>query len=186
MKRNTAVLILLSAAIVACSGSQLPGSGIILGTLTTGLGEGKWLSVRDTLAQETITITANGNYQFPRSYGSSYGVIIVTQPVGQTCTLANASGPLILSNTPPVRITCANSAITIGGTISGLAAGEQAELRNNGSDSLVVRANGAFTFPTPVASGTNYYVTVLSPERCTKSNEYGVATAPVTTVRIIC
>jgi len=187
MSYRAKMVLAFTAIVMACSGGALaPSAGIVLGTVTTGLGAGKSLRLIESSNADTITITANGNYQFSPSYAQRYDVSILTQPIGQTCNLANASGALIYGNTPPVIVTCANSAITIGGTMSGLETGESAQLRNNGADPLVVSANGTFTFPTPVAAGANYYVTVLSPERCTKANEYGVATASVTNIRITC
>lgn len=186
MNIRTILPLLCGAVVISCSGSGVNHAGaIILGIQTTGLGEGKSLTLVQRYEADTVTVTANGNYQFRPAYGP-YLVTVVRQPVGQSCTLANDTGTLTYGNTPPVLVTCSNSAITIGGTISGLLAGESAVLRNNGVDSVVVAANGGFTFPTPVALGSNYYVTVSSPIRCTKSNEYGVATAPVTSVRIIC
>ena len=181
------MVLTLAAIIMACSGGAInPTAGIILGTVTTGLGAGKSLQLVERWHTDTITITVNGNFQFSPSYAQRYDVSVKTQPSNQTCTLANASGQLVYGNTPPVLVNCVNSAITIGGTISGLTTGESAQLRNNGTDSLTVSANGSFTFPTPLASGANYYVTVVSPARCTKANEYGVATAPVTNIRITC
>ena len=50
----------------------------------------------------------------------------------------------------------------VGGTLSGLGAGLQATLQNNGGDNLVVTANGPFTFPTKLASLAPFNVTVLS------------------------
>lgn len=187
MSYKNRVALAFAAVAMACSGGAVnPAAGLILGTVTTGLGAGKSLQLVERLNTDTITITANGNYQFSPSYAQRYDVSIKTQPVSQTCTLGNASGSLVYGNTPPVLVNCTNSGITIGGTISGLTTGESAQLRNNGTDSLTVSANGSFTFPTPLASGANYYVTVMSPSRCTKANEYGVATAPVTNIRITC
>ena len=49
---------------------------------------------------------------------------------------------------------------SIGGSVAGLAAGEQVTLQNNGSDALTLNANGAFTFTSPVAYNGSYAVTV--------------------------
>ena len=51
---------------------------------------------------------------------------------------------------------------TIGGTVSGLAAGESVVLQNNGKDNLTVSGNVPFTFATTIASGGMYAVTVFS------------------------
>src|SRR3984885_3138759 len=45
---------------------------------------------------------------------------------------------------------------TIGGTLSGLAAGLQVGLTDNGADSLTLNAGGAYTFKTQIAAGGSY------------------------------
>jgi len=49
----------------------------------------------------------------------------------------------------------------LGGTVSGLAAGESVLLQNNGADTLTVSANGSFSFSESVSSGASYSVSVL-------------------------
>ena len=54
-----------------------------------------------------------------------------------------------------------NSAtFNIAGTVAGLATGQQITLQNNAGDDLIVSANGAFSFTTPVSYNTAYAVTV--------------------------
>ena len=45
---------------------------------------------------------------------------------------------------------------TIGGTVSGLAAGASMTLQDNGAESLVVSANGTFTFKTAIVANKPY------------------------------
>jgi 6-phosphogluconolactonase (cycloisomerase 2 family) len=79
---------------------------------------------------------------------------------------------------------------TVGGTVSGLATGQQVVLTNNSSDSLTVTANGAFTFSTPVAPSTGYSVVVGTQPKgqiCTVSNgSASSVTANVTSVAVAC
>lgn len=49
---------------------------------------------------------------------------------------------------------------TVGGSVTGLAAGESVGLLDNGSDALTVSANGAFAFGTALASGSSYAISV--------------------------
>jgi len=49
---------------------------------------------------------------------------------------------------------------SVGGTVSGLMG--SVVLQNNGADNLSISANGPFTFPTRLAVGTAYDVTVLT------------------------
>ena len=80
----------------------------------------------------------------------------------------------------------------MGGTVSGLAAGNSVVLQNNGADDLTVAADGGFTFPAPLDDGSPYAVTVLTqpaatPQLCTVVNGAGtVAGANVTTVEVTC
>ncbi len=80
---------------------------------------------------------------------------------------------------------------TIGGTVSGLAAGGSMTLQNNGAESLVVSANGTFTFKTAIVANQPYLVTVsvppaTPPQTCTVTGGSGTATAKVTTVVVTC
>jgi len=80
---------------------------------------------------------------------------------------------------------------TIGGTVSGLAAGASMTLENNGTESLLVSANGSFTFKTAIAANKPYLVVVSQPpttppQTCTVAAGSGTATATVTTVVVTC
>ena len=80
---------------------------------------------------------------------------------------------------------------TIGGSISGLV-GSGLVLQNNGANNMTVSANTAsFTFPTPVASGSPYQISVMtqpsSPvQNCVVSSGSGMAGANINTVAISC
>jgi 6-phosphogluconolactonase (cycloisomerase 2 family) len=78
---------------------------------------------------------------------------------------------------------------TIGGTASGLDAGQSVVLQLNGGSDLTVDSNGAFKFVTKVASGDAYAATVVGgpPEKtCTVNGGTGTATANVTSVAVTC
>lgn len=53
-------------------------------------------------------------------------------------------------------------AYTIGGMLSGLAADQQVSLADNQTDSLILSADGAFTFKTAVAANGSYSVSVAT------------------------
>ena len=84
-----------------------------------------------------------------------------------------------------------NANYTVGGSVTGLA-GSGLVLSLNGSQSLPVAANGSFTFPTALADGSSYAVTVTTQpgtpaQTCTVSNGGGVlAGANVTNVAVAC
>ena len=81
---------------------------------------------------------------------------------------------------------------TIGGTLSGLAAGNSVTLQNNNSDDLTLTVNGEFTFSTALADLSDYEVTVLTQpgnpsQTCTVANATGtLAGADVANVEVTC
>jgi hypothetical protein len=48
----------------------------------------------------------------------------------------------------------------VGGTLTGLPAGDTVTLQDNGGDNLTLSNNGTFTFPTALPNGQSYSVTV--------------------------
>lgn len=77
---------------------------------------------------------------------------------------------------------------SIGGTLSGIGAGQSVVLHDNGGDDLAVGAAGTFTFATKVKSGGSYLVTATVPTGtiCTIAGGSGTASADVTTVVVSC
>ena len=149
---------------------------------------------------DKVTLTGNGGgtpvgFLFAAALydQASYDVTVGTQPAGQTCGVANAAGTVQGAKITNVQVTCANNpsaAITVGGNLSGLATGSGLILQDNGADDLTVTANGAFTFHTPVASGSPYTVTLAAqPANQTCSVANGTSTAGgsnVTNVQVTC
>jgi len=78
---------------------------------------------------------------------------------------------------------------SIGGTASGLDAGESVLLQYNGGNNLTISTNGPFTFASKVASGGIYAVTVVqspSGKTCTVSFLSGITPAGVASVAVAC
>ncbi|WP_423459907.1 midcut-by-XrtH protein [Ottowia sp. VDI28] len=123
---------------------------------------------------------------------------------GASCTItlasltAQASTDITIAgdntNTVTAAVTVEQAPVstyTVGGIISGLAAGESLVLQNNGADNLAqCSGDSSFTFSTPVAEGSPYNVTVLQQpagQTCTVSNGSGVMNgANVTNVIVNC
>jgi sugar lactone lactonase YvrE len=121
--------------------------------------------------------------------GTAYTVTVLTQPVGQTCSVAAGSGMIASANVANVVVTCSNQAFELGGSVSGLSA--SGLVLANGSDTLDVDANAtSFTFATPVAQGSSYAVTVSTqPAGLACSVSHGTGTMPagaVTSVTVRC
>jgi hypothetical protein len=88
-------------------------------------------------------------------------------------------------STPPPALT-----YTIGGTLSGLDAGQSVVLQNNGGDDLPLSANGTFTFSGAINDGSAFSVTVLTQpagQTCNVGNGAGsVNGSNVTNVSVTC
>jgi len=83
------------------------------------------------------------------------------------------------------------AAYTVGGTLTGLPAGDTVTLQDNGSDNLTLSTNGTFTFPTALPNGHAYSVTVSGtsggPTNCTFTNGSGtISGVNVTNVAVQC
>lgn len=134
-----------------------------------------------------LVLNANGTFTFsqPVANGAHYDVTVLTQPLGQHCTVTNGSGTVAAANVTNVSVTCVK-AYTVGGALTGLLAGKSVVLQDNGGDDLTLTANGTFTF----ATGATYDVTVLTQptgEACTVTNGSGtIGSTNVTNVAVLC
>jgi 6-phosphogluconolactonase (cycloisomerase 2 family) len=79
---------------------------------------------------------------------------------------------------------------TVSGTVSGLAAGQQVTLADNGTDTLNVTTGGSFTFQQPVTYSQPYSVTIAtqpSGQTCSVSNGSGSSFAyNISNVKVLC
>ena len=162
--------------------------GMVTGLLGTGL-------VLQNSLGDDLQVTKNGTFVFATAVANaaSYSVTIKTQPTApsQACTLTMPSGTVADANVTNVTVICSTSTFTVGGTVTGLT-GTGLVLQNNAGDNVTVTMAGAFTFPTQIASGAAYAVTVQTQpntpmQTCTVSNGMGmVGSAAVTNVAVAC
>lgn len=108
-------LLLLTIAIAASCGGGGGGGG---GTTYTVGGTVNGLSgivVLQNNGGDDLTITANGSFTFaiPIANGSSYNVMVKTQPSGQTCSAANSTGTVSGANVTNVIVACTDSDISM-------------------------------------------------------------------------
>jgi 6-phosphogluconolactonase (cycloisomerase 2 family) len=87
--------------------------------------------------------------------------------------------------TPP-----ASQSYSVGGAVTGLA-GTGLSLQINGGETVAVSGNGSFTFPTAIATGSSFAVTVATQpsnpaQVCTVSGGSGTINANVTNVAVVC
>jgi len=141
---------------VTCSNITYTVSGTV-----SGLTSGNSVTILNNAGNAT-TVSANVAFTFstPVAYSGSYAVTVGTQPIGQTCTVSRGSGSGVVANVSDLAVTCSNITYTVGGSVSGLGAGNQVTLQNNASNATTVSANGGFTFSIPVAYKGSYLVTV--------------------------
>ena len=152
---------------------------------------------------ETLSVATNGAFAFTNRVpeGATYAVSVTAQPAGQTCSVANGSGTMPAADVTNVAVACTNdppppaATYAVGGTVSGLGAGNtlQLGLRHSGdvTRAISVAANGAFDFdPERVAAGQPYAVSVVtqpSGQTCGIANGSGtMPVADVTNVTVTC
>ena len=189
------LLYMAISVLAACGGgggSSGTGAAITLtiGGSVTGLVSGTSVELQDS--GNTATITANGSYSFTASFvsGTSYDVTVAQQPAGANCVVTNGSGTVGTSNIANILVTCTPNNYTISGTLSGLLSGRSLTLQDNGGNSTTLAASGSFSFTSPVASGSNYAVTIMAQpagQSCAVTNGSGiVAAADISNVSISC
>lgn len=170
---------------ITCTTTKFKVGGQII-----GLGDTKTIVLKNNNGDD-LTRTVNGDFQFATSVdsGGGYNVTVGTQPAGQNCTVSAGTGTVGSGNVTSVVVNCAGT-FTVGGTVSGLAAGSVI-LRNNNTDSVTVSGNNSYAFP-PLPNGTAYSVTVQTQpsnptQTCVVSNGTGnIAGANVTNVNVVC
>jgi hypothetical protein len=173
------------AALTACGGGG--GSASIGGTIT-GLNSGLTLVLQNN-ATDTFSITGTGNnsttynYRFATalSAGNAYSVTVSTQPLGETCSVANPTGNVDSSgdSVGSVNVSCAVTS-TVVGTETGLNAGAALILSSNGSSIAVTSLSPTFSFPGVLATGSTYTVTIATQpagQTCTLTNATGTVVA---------
>ena len=167
MLRSIGSVTFLALLMVGCGGGGSGGGGSLatysIGGTVTGLtGTGLILQ---TNAGDVVPVSAAGAFTFtnPLGSGAAYTVTVKTQPStpAQNCIVTNGSGTVGTTNITTVAVACTVANYTVSGTVSGLA-GTGLVLRDNGGDELGVAANGVIAFPTKIASGATYSVTVFT------------------------
>jgi hypothetical protein len=173
---------------VSCATNSYTIHGAVSGLQGSGL-------VLQNNGGDDVGVQTDGGFAFATKVtsGAGYSVTVKTQPSGpaQACSVQNASGTVADRDVIDVVVTCALREFTIGGTIRDLR-GSGMVIANNGGDRFNPTADGPFTFPTAVLSGSTYNVTVTNPpilplQVCDVENGSGtVMEANVTNIEIRC
>ena len=190
------VALLASLGLSACGGGGGGGGGgadttnATVGVSVSGLASGRSIVLQESQLG-SMTVSSNGTYTFTGTVtsNSTYSVTIFAQPTGQICTVNNGTGTVANSNISGISVTCLD-AYSVGGNVSGLTSGNSVILQNNGGDSITVTANGSFSFPTQLTTGSTYAVTVLSQpsnESCSVTSASGtMINSDVTNISVTC
>jgi large repetitive protein len=160
------VALLVGGVLAACGGGSSGGGtkakAYAIGGTVTGLTGGGILVLQDNAA-DSLVLTADGAFTFGARVagGAAYSVAVAASPAQprQTCAVDGGSGTVGDADVTSVAVTCTTNSYLVGGAVIGLQ-GAGLTLRNNGGDDTAVPADGAFAFPTAVASGQGYAVTV--------------------------
>jgi Galactose oxidase, central domain len=173
---------------ITCSTGTASIGGNVVGLLGVGL-------VLLNNGGDALPIATSNPFTFKTAIpiGTAYNVTISSQPrtPTQTCTVTSGSGTAA-GNVGNIQITCSTGTLSVGGTVSGLAqGGTGVVLQNNGGDNISVTANGTFTMPTLVTSGSTYNITIFAQptapnQACTVTSGTGTAIANVTNIQIKC
>jgi hypothetical protein len=172
---------------VVCATNKFAVGGTVAGFTGTGL------VLRDNGGDDLTVPDGASSFVFPTKVasGAAFAVTVHTQPTGpnQTCMVGGGSGKVGAGDITSVTISCTAGSFTVGGSVTGLAG--TVVLQDNGTDNVSVSSN-AFAFPTPVASGQPYAVTVLnqpvSPisQTCSVTAGTGTVTGPVNSAQLSC
>jgi len=184
------------AVLLACCGvssaPQVTATYSIGGTASGFAGSG--LVLHDSIGGSTgedLPVSASGPFTFPTraATGSSFEVTVKASPPRQACAVANGAGAVANADVTSVAVTC-KTGFQVRVNVSGLA-GSGLVLRDNGAGDLTVSENGVAPFPTALASGSTYHVSVLQQptnpwQTCTAASPSGTVGDGDVTVDVTC
>jgi uncharacterized delta-60 repeat protein len=154
-----------------------------IGGTVTGLPTGGSVTLENQ-GTDPLVVSTDGSFTFSTLVAGAFAVTVSSQPMSAVCVVTGGTGTAV-ADVLNVVVTCAPGFI-IGGTVSGLGAGESVALRNAG-ELLPVLANGSFRFATLVTSAYAVVVDTSPPGKsCVVVGGAGVATADVNSIRILC
>ena len=100
--------------------------------------------------------------------------------MNQVCQVSQGIGQLAGADVNNVTVSCATDLHTVGGNVSGLAAGNSVTLSmNSGEEYLVIDDNSTFEFVNALEDGSSYEITVFiyiicSVRKCDESHSHRI------------
>ena len=108
------LFVALALALISCGGvAPTPPLNYSVGGVVLGLNVGQSIDITNN-GGDRITVSANGSYTFGVKVdsGSTYTVVLSTQPRGQTCTIYNPTGP-VTSDVIFVNVECTTQGLFV-------------------------------------------------------------------------
>lgn len=170
---TAALTVIVAVVVIACGGALGARIGGTISGLSSGNTVGLTLAINNTDMQ-TISVGYNSSdntFEFDQTVesGQFYTVRVSTQPSGQFCQLANASGQIADngSNVTNVEVTCqagSTANIVLQASVAGLAQGAQLVLQDIVAGTLTITGTAdsaagktiTQNFPTSVSPNTLY------------------------------
>lgn len=144
--------------IVTCDINQFSVGGEV-----TGLAVGNEVVLQNNGADNHM-VAFNGSFAFPSLLNdeSQYSVTVLTHPSSpnQQCSVTNGSGYIMNANITNIDVSCETVQYFVGGYLVGLIPDNRIGLQLNGSNELILNADGAFAFNNPIDDGSQYEVTI--------------------------
>jgi len=109
-----------AALAIAYAGTTSGSIPFTIGGSVTGL-SGSGLVLQNN-GVNNLSISANGSFSFSTSLttGSTYGIAVLTQPTGQSCSIANRTGTVNNANISNIAVICTNVTLScVGGSGGG-------------------------------------------------------------------
>lgn len=162
---------------------------VLSGTVTGLMGKG--LMLRN--GAEDLAVSSSGTFAFKTLYldGSSYAVSVASQPTvpWQTCSIEPGTGTGTVSgDVTSIRVTCVSNPHAVRVNVTGLSSSGLV-VQNNGADSLAIPGSGVHTFVSPVSSGQDYRVAIVTQpasQTCSLSASSGTIADADVTVAVSC
>ena len=183
-----------ACALTACggsgsSGNPPPASTYTLGGTVSGLTASGLVLINNGTTLSVSSGATSFVFSSGLAAGTSYVVTVQSAPAGLSCSVVSGAGTVGSANVTTIAVTCVPQTHTLGGTISGLAANGLV-LANAGATITLDSGATTFTFPTVIATGTAYAVSVQSAPAgltCSVANGTGtVGTADIANVVVTC
>ena len=175
---------------VTCSTNEYPVSVTVVGLAGSGL-------VLTNDGGDDLAVTAAAGSPVKATFskyvpsGASFDVAVKTQPGGppQRCVVSGGAGTVVAGPVTTVTVNCTDLH-AVGGTVSGLS-GSGLVLQNNAGDDIPVNVDGTFAFPTLLATGESYAVTVKTnpqtpSQTCTVEGGAGTVATSDVSVAVTC